>query len=57
LLAAPEILNDIGLQEAQAGAAAVGHGKSVDLWCFGILIFILLTQDVCAQAKARVIRY
>ena len=34
---APEILSDRG----------VGHGKSVDFWCFGVMLFIMLTQEVC----------
>jgi hypothetical protein len=40
LVVAPEILGDRG----------DGHGKSVDFWCFGIMLFIMLTQEVCRHS-------
>ena len=33
---APEIINDTGDE---------GHTHTVDLWCFGVMLFIMLTQE------------
>jgi serine/threonine protein kinase len=24
-----------------------GHGRSVDVWAYGVLLYIMLTQEVC----------
>lgn len=31
-------------------AEYTGHGKSVDWWAFGVLVFVMLTQEVCSSA-------